>query len=573
MMRYLVFIISILLMAACNSRVEKPEEPIDYAALRLDSLNKVKTARFADARISAADLIREVIENRQPGDRFRALDVDLYSSVLLPGHYIDRSFMPMWISHPDSLGKVQQMLRFIEGAEFHGLIPGQYHLAKISGLYDEIRKDSSLIFNRNYLANIDLLLSDAYFILASHLYHGKIDPESLEALWGIRRNKAVLPFEVHLKEILSSGSIENGFRNFYPPHPGYEAMVKEARKLHQMQEGDFSVKINPKMLSVKPGDSADYIADIKKKLEFLGLYQTDTLDNIYKYDEKAVDGIKKLQELFGYNTDGAIGKNTLKALNMPVKERISQLYVNMERMRWMPDSLEPLYVMVNIADFTLGAFRGSDTLITMRTIVGKNYRETPVFNSKITYLVMSPSWTVPPTIQRKDIIPEVSKSVGYLAGKNMKVFDSKGKSIDPSTVNWRRDGMRYTIRQAPGASNALGKVKFMFPNKHNVYLHDTPTRELFKRDERTFSSGCIRIEKPFELAQLLMADMPDWTPERIRQSMNSGSERTVVLKSPVGVYIYYLTAWGGSDGKIHYRSDIYERDKEMLKVLKDKPAK
>jgi murein L,D-transpeptidase YcbB/YkuD len=303
------------------------------------------------------------------------------------------------------------------------------------------------------------------------------------------------------------------------------------------------------------------------------LYQTDTLDNIYKYDEKAVDGIKKLQELFGYNTDGAIGKNTLKALNMPVKERISQLYVNMERMRWMPDSLEPLYVMVNIADFTLGAFRGSDTLITMRTIVGKNYRETPVFNSKITYLVMSPSWTVPPTIQRKDIIPEVSKSVGYLAGKNMKVFDSKGKSIDPSTVNWRRDGMRYTIRQAPGASNALGKVKFMFPNKHNVYLHDTPTRELFKRDERTFSSGCIRIEKPFELAQLLMADMPDWTPERIRQSMNSGSERTVVLKSPVGVYIYYLTAWGGSDGKIHYRSDIYERDKEMLKVLKDKPAK
>lgn len=572
-MRYLVIVISILFMAACNSREKKTEIPVDYEALRLDSLRKVKAARFAEARISAADLIREVIESRQPGDRFRALDVDLYSSVLLPGQYIESSFMPLWITHPDSLGKVQQMLRYIESVEFHGLVPDHYHLAIISGLFDEITKDSSLVFNGNYLANLDLLLSDAYFILASHLYHGKIDPESLEALWGIRRNKPDLPFDKHLKEIIESESVESGFRNFYPPHPGYKAMVSEAKRLHLMLEDDFSVQIPQKQLSVKPGDSADYIADIKKKLEFLGLYQTDTLDNIYKYDDKAVEGIKKLQELFGFNTDGAIGKNTLKALNMPVKERINQLYVNMERMRWMPDSLEPLYVMVNIADYTLGAFRGSDTLITMRTIVGKNYRETPVFNSKITYLVMSPSWTVPPTIQRQDVIPEVSKNIGYLAGKNMKVFDSKGKAVDPSTVNWRRDGMRYTIRQAPGASNALGKVKFMFPNKHNVYLHDTPSRELFKRDERTFSSGCIRIEKPFELAELLLSDMPDWTPERIRQAMNSGAERTVVLKSPVGVYIYYLTAWGTAAGKIHYRSDIYERDKEMQKALKEKPEK
>ncbi|KAF5069111.1 L,D-transpeptidase catalytic domain [anaerobic digester metagenome] len=286
-----------------------------------------------------------------------------------------------------------------------------------------------------------------------------------------------------------------------------------------------------------------------------------------------LESVRKLQEQFGYNTDGAIGKNALKALNMTMEQRIDKLYVNMERLRWMPDSLEHTYIQVNIADFSLDVFREGDTLLRMRTIVGKEYRETPVFNARITYLVFSPSWTVPPTIQRNDVIPEVRRNTGYLAGKNMKVYDSKGRLVDPASVNWSRDGMRYTIRQSPGAQNALGKVKFMFPNKHNVYLHDTPSRNLFARDERTFSSGCIRIEKPYDLALILMSDMEGWTPERIRQAMDAGVERTVVLKNPAGVYLTYLTAWATKEGVIHYRSDIYNRDAEMLKALKDKHTK
>jgi murein L,D-transpeptidase YcbB/YkuD len=155
----------------------------------------------------------------------------------------------------------------------------------------------------------------------------------------------------------------------------------------------------------------------------------------------------------------------------------------------------------------------------------------------------------------------------------MKVYDSKGRLVDPANVNWSRDGMRYTIRQSPGPQNALGKVKFMFPNKHNVYLHDTPSRSLFARDERTFSSGCIRIEKPYELAGILMSEMEEWTPERIRQAMEAGIEKTVVLKNPAGVYLTYLTAWGTKKGVIHYRADIYNRDAEMLKALREKHTK
>lgn len=573
MMKYLLPAIMLILAAACNQPEQQPANPANRAADILDSIRKIKETRFSEASLASANVIREIIETRQPGDRYKARGVSLYSSVLLPKLYIENNFNLLWINHFDSINKAEEMSSFLEEIIFHGLTPEHYHAAEIRQSLTELANDSALIFNATFLANLDLLLSDAWFMAASHLYFGKIDPESLEAQWGIRRGKPDIPFDRYLKTMLRQETVEEGFRHFYPPHPGYAAMVAEAERLTAIKGGDFSIKTDLKNSSLKPGDSSAYIAEIKRKLAFLGLYTPDTLTHPDKYDERMAESVKKLQEQFGYNTDGAIGKNALKALNMTMEQRIDQLYVNMERLRWMPDSLEHTYIQVNIADFSLDVFREGDTLLRMRTIVGKEYRETPVFNARITYLVFSPSWTVPPTIQRNDVIPEVRRNTGYLAGKNMKVYDSKGRLVDPASVNWSRDGMRYTIRQSPGPQNALGKVKFMFPNKHNVYLHDTPSRNLFARDERTFSSGCIRIEKPYDLALILMSDMEGWSPERIRQAMDAGIERTVVLKNPPGVYLTYLTAWATKEGVIHYRSDIYNRDAEMLKALKDKHTK
>ncbi|GAP43562.1 murein L,D-transpeptidase YcbB/YkuD [Lentimicrobium saccharophilum] len=572
-MRYFILLISTLGIIACSRTPDQPAGPVNRKALTRDSLRRIAEARFQDTRTASAGAIREIIETREPDDRYKARGVSLYSSVLLPKLYIENNFNLLWINHFDSIHKVEEMSAFLEDIIFHGLIPEHYHAAEIRQSLTELAKDSALIYNSTFLANLDLLLSDAWFMAASHLYFGKIDPESLEAQWGIRRDKPDIPFDRYLKTMLSQETVEEGFRHFYPPHPGYEAMVAEAKRLTTLKDGDFSIKADLKNSSLKPGDSSAYIAEIKRKLAFLGLYTPDTLTNPDKYDDRLLESVKKLQEHFGYNTDGAIGKNAFKALNMTVEQRIGQLYVNMERLRWMPDSLEHTYIQVNIADFTLDVFREGDTLLRMRTIVGKEYRETPVFNARITYLVFSPSWTVPPTIQRKDVIPEVRRNTGYLARKNMKVYDSKGRLVDPASVNWSRDGMRYTIRQSPGAQNALGKVKFMFPNKHNIYLHDTPSRNLFARDERTFSSGCIRIEKPYDLALILMSDMEGWTPERIRQAMDAGIEKTVVLKNPAGVYLTYLTAWGTKAGVIHYRTDIYNRDAEMLKALREKHTK
>jgi len=569
-MRLISFLLIILLVYACSRKQEKTLSPDERKAFVQDSIRKVRQKNFENTKINSAEIIRQVLESRQPGERYSVLNDELYASILLPDFYVENGFKPLWIQHYDSLGKVFQMVSFIENAEFHGLDPNHYHLKAITSQLNAFQNDSTLIYNALFLSNLDLLLTDAFFALASHIYLGKVDHENPEAQWGIQSKKPVPALYNNLKKMLSGTSVALAFKRFYPPHPGYEAMVNEAKRLKDFIAGDFTVTVNMSALSIKPGDTTEYLSAIKDKLAFLGLYKPDTLSMAQVYDEKTVEAIKKLQVQYGYNADGAIGRNTLKALNMPVKECISKLYVNMERLRWMPDSLETRYLLVNIADFTLNMFQNNDTLISMRTIVGNNYRETPVFNSRITYLVFSPSWTVPPTIQRDDVIPAVIKDPGYLARKNMIVYNSNGKQVDAGTIDWKRNGMRYTIRQSPGPQNALGKVKFMFPNKHNVYLHDTPTRGLFARDERTFSSGCIRIEKPYELAKILLSDMPGWTDDKIRQAMDSKTDKTVVLKSPVGVYLYYLTAWGNSTGEIHYRTDIYNRDEDILKALKQK---
>lgn len=569
-MRYLIFVFSVLILFSCNSKTNV--EPVDRHKQLLDSIQDVKDQNYNYTQVYAAKMIRDVLESKTRGNPFHIREGDLYSSVYLPKAYIANDFFPLWLKHYDSTTQMDQMIEFIANSEFHGLNPGDYHFNELMALRAEAEADKQLFFEASFVYRLDLLLTDAFLALASHLYFGKTDLDALDTIWGIPTGKRRLPFDEHLKIILKDHSIADGFRRFYSPHPGYEAMVAEARRLKGKLGEDFAINVELSR-SIKQGDSLDAMALIKSRLAFLGFYQPDTLFNPVVYDEKTVASVKKLQQQFGFNRDGVIGQHTLEALNLPVKTRIQQLYVNMERLRWMPDSLESKYIMVNIAAFHLDVIENSDTLLSMRTIVGKDARKTPVFHSQITYLVMSPSWHVPPTIQQKDVIPAVIKNISYLKNKHMEVYDSNGKIVDPASVNWKKKGMNYSIKQKPGAYNSLGKVKFMFPNKYNIYLHDTPSRSLFARDQRTFSSGCIRVEKPLELASLLLSDKSEWTDDKILQGMNAGIEKTVVLKKKVGVYIYYLTAWSSPGGEMNYRTDIYGRDSAIEQTLSQKPVK
>jgi murein L,D-transpeptidase YcbB/YkuD len=276
----------------------------------------------------------------------------------------------------------------------------------------------------------------------------------------------------------------------------------------------------------------------------------------------------------GLTADGVVGKATIEAMNIPVEDRIATIEANLERWRWLSDDLGERYIEVNIANFELQVIEKDDMVFRTEVIVGRTLRETPVFSSTMTYLVLNPDWTVPPTILNDDIIPSVINNPDYLAEKNLKILRMDGTEVDPSTIDWInmvQAGFPYRIHQEPGPTNALGRVKFMFPNQYSVYIHDTPDQNLFGRTDRSFSSGCIRVNNPLDLAACIMKDSTAWTPEQIKNVIDQGEERTVNLAKSIPVHIVYLTAWASDDGLVYFRKDIYDRDQPLLAALKQGP--
>ena len=280
------------------------------------------------------------------------------------------------------------------------------------------------------------------------------------------------------------------------------------------------------------------------------------------------------QNDWGLNADGVLGKTTLEYLNCLPLKLMGQLKVNMERFRWLPPQMTGKHIIVNIANFKLDLIVGADTLISMRAVVGQETKRTPVFNESMTYIVFSPAWTVPNTILKEEVIPQLLKGPAYLTKKNMKLFRNDGSELAYSDVDWStisESNFPYMVRQDPGPGNALGRVKFMFPNNYNVYIHDTPSKSFFARDARAVSHGCIRVEDPFDLAVLLLSDVPEWTPDNIRTAMQQPKEQTVLLKVPVDVLVIYLTAWTDGKDRIQFRNDVYKSDEKVLVALNQKP--
>jgi len=313
---------------------------------------------------------------------------------------------------------------------------------------------------------------------------------------------------------------------------------------------------------------------LRNRLAITQCYIEDTIDDKYLFDQSLQEQVMLFQSRNGLTADGVVGKATIEAMNIPVEDRIATIEANLERWRWLSDDLGESYIKVNIANFELQVIEKDDMVFKTEAIVGLNSRETPVFSSIMTYLVLNPDWTVPPTILNTDIIPSLISNPDYLAEKNLKILRIDGTEVDPSTIDWINivtAGFPYRIHQEPGPGNALGRVKFMFPNKFSVYIHDTPNHNLFGRTDRSLSSGCIRVNNPMALAAWLMKDSPAWTPAQIKIVIDEGKERTVNLVKPIQVHIVYLTAWASDDGLAYFRKDIYNRDQPLLAALKQGP--
>ena len=295
------------------------------------------------------------------------------------------------------------------------------------------------------------------------------------------------------------------------------------------------------------------------------------------YDATLETAVREFQARHGLDVDGAVGKQTFEELNVPVERRIDQILANMERRRWMPDDPGRKYIFVNLADFLLKVVRDGKTLYTSRVVVGAPYTRTPVFTGSMTYIQLNPYWTVPPSIASKEILPKIKRDPSYLSKQRLTVFkgwSAGAEAIDPATVNWASFSSRsfpFKLRQEPGEGNALGRIAFMLPNRHNIYLHDTPAKSLFSRASRGFSHGCIRVENPKRLAEIIFREIeedPAWTLEAIEAGIATNENRIIRLRTPIPVHLAYITAFANKDGTVHFRRDVYGRDERLMALLK-----
>lgn len=290
----------------------------------------------------------------------------------------------------------------------------------------------------------------------------------------------------------------------------------------------------------------------------------------HAFEAETQDALERFERRHGLTADGRLDRAVLAALNMPVQDRIRQIELNLERWRWLPETLGERYVLANIPTFHLTAVDQGQTALQMRVVTGKEESPTPIFSDEMTTVVFSPYWNVPRDIARNETMPAVMHDPGYLGRNNLEVVRG-GRVLDPWSVDWSRPG-NVQFRQRPGPRNALGGVKFIFPNQFDVYFHDTPADALFMQVERDYSHGCVRLEKPFEMAQWVLKDQPEWTPEKIQAAMSSGREQHIALKQRLPVYIVYQTVWVDEDGTVQFRDDVYGHDAQQERILPAVPG-
>jgi L,D-transpeptidase YcbB len=400
--------------------------------------------------------------------------------------------------------------------------------------------------------------------LGYHLRFGKVDPTALDPNWNSSRELDGEDPAVTIQSAIDAPSLRDFAARVIPRAFLYERF-KKALADYRAIEANGGWPNVPAGPTLRPNGSDERVPALAARLAVTGDLPPDFVPAAgTMYAGSLVDGVRNFQARHGLGPDGIVGAATLAELNVPVAERVEQIRANLERVRWVFYDPESEFLVVNIAGFRLYLLRRGDVVWRTRVQVGRPYRQTPIFKAEMTYLVVNPTWTVPPGILRNDILPAVRRNPDYLASRNIELFDQNDMLVDPATVDWSRRSFPYRFVQRPGADNALGRIKFMFPNEHSVYLHDTPSLDLFDRDSRAFSSGCIRVENPFELAEQLLGAR---ARDRLDAVVASGRTQTVFLDKPMTVTLLYWTVEPDAEGRVTFLPDVYERDADVIAAL------
>jgi murein L,D-transpeptidase YcbB/YkuD len=496
-----------------------------------------------------------------------ANDDEVETLTVLERFYSARGDRPLWVQDTAAGPRAGRLAQLLGAADLDGLDPADYRAGEVADL---LGADTPLA-----LARLEVLLSLGLVRYAADLGQGRTTPHVADPeLFVFReevRKEAVLQAAAEAPDL---DRFIDGYRPQTDRYDRQKAALAEYRAL-ALQGGWQTIAEGE---TLKPGMTDPRVGLLRQRLRLVGDLKpaddrAETGGDANFYDEAMVPAVKWMQYRHGLAQDAAVGNRTLAALNVPIETRIEQMILNLERRRWMVDDLGQRHIFVNLADQQLKLVDEPRTLLDMPVVVGKPYHRTPIFSHTMTYVEINPYWNVPPSIARDELLPKIKQDAGYLAKHNYVLFSdwSSGATVvDPQSVDWSqvsKASFPYKIRQDSGDGNALGRVKFMFPNRFNIYLHDTPSKGLFSRPERTFSHGCIRVQDPPLLAQYVLAASTDWDRARIEAAIASGERTIVTLKEPLPVHISYLTSWVNKDGSVHFRNDVYARDAALAKAL------
>jgi len=486
---------------------------------------------------------------------------EILTRTILLEVYQDHKFTPYWTS-PE---RVRELMALIQESADHGLIPADYHVDQLNQvLQRQMARPTAEIE-----AEADILLTESLLRYGYHRRFGKVKANTVDPDINFKREKFHHQLSsATVEQALESSSLTDFIQMIAPTGPVYNQLQIKMKLYREIAaNGGWPTVADGAVLRV--GDRDRRVASIRKRLAATGRIENQGDLGATLFDPALGQAVKNFQSRHRLGQDGIVGRQTIAALNVPVEFRINQIRTSLERLRWVNQEAVDTMVVVNIAGFRAFFFKDGTLEWDTRAQVGKHYRQTPVFRGDIAYLEFNPTWTIPPGILRKDTLPAIKRNPNYLASKNIRVIDRKGKTIDPGTVDWNKytSGIPYTLRQDPGPKNALGTVKFIFPNKHFVFLHDTPHPELFSHKERAFSSGCIRIQDPLKLAELVLNNPAKYNRTTLESIVNSRKTRRISPSPKVPVIIVYLTASVNADGQVRFYNDIYDRDQKVLDAL------
>ena len=492
----------------------------------------------------------------------------IYAAGLLLDLYRDNQFNLLW-KEPAT---VDQLLGAIIAAAEEGLIPDDYHLQSIIRYGKELQQESATLAD---LVNHDILLSDAMLLLAHHKRYGKVDAGEVEE----KNNLATTTPRSSLIDAcfhaIATGTVRAVLDALSPSHNAY-TNLKQALATYRKIAGSGGWPQIPAGPNLRLGMVDERVAVLRERLFVTGdLTHLHSADPTF-FDEELEEAVRYFQARHHLDSDGIVGRITLGAMNVSVSERIKQIRVNLERTRWVIHDLPSSSLIVDIAGFMLQYYNKDQLVWKTKVMVGQPFHQTPVFRSAVTYMVLNPTWTIPPGIARNDTVPNIIADRTYLEEQNLRVLDNSGLEIDPDTIPWEQyldKNIPYMLRQDAGPDNALGQIKFMFSNSYHVYLHDTPSKFLFGKTQRAFSHGCIRVQNPLHLGKMLIANDPGnpMTEARFDQIIESGRTTTVFLKQPLPIFLIYLTT-NVLDGAILFKPDLYDRDDGIFTALNSKPV-